>query len=336
MLVVVMIYGRTRALPQQVDYALTLAIEIPPSDKSPLQHRSRGVSGGFFTAAAVDRSPVELLLNPGGERDARSDELDSTRARGSWLFSQADLRSLCRSSHASASSSLHSSLHGSFKASSRVSHRLPSLERLLTPRGASRAAASPAIYGSLSAPAAVEAERGAAAAPTAAEAKAAAPSRVREALPRVTERSWWDFSGRSSARPESAASQSEAAGRHSHAARLEPEAAIEEDEEEEEDDDEAPGQAPAAAGGLRHYLSQFTGLGWLRLAASPAAAAVATDAGRGEQQLYDGVGVSGERPGSSKVVTLGDLVNADISDDSSAYSSARGSARQSQTSRELV
>ena len=107
MLVVVMIYGRTRALPQQVDYALTLAIEIPPSDKSPLQHRSRGVSGGFFTAAAVDRSPVELLLNPGGERDARSDELDSTRARGSWLFSQADLRSLCRSSHASASSSLN-------------------------------------------------------------------------------------------------------------------------------------------------------------------------------------------------------------------------------------
>ncbi|EOD12518.1 hypothetical protein EMIHUDRAFT_371310, partial [Emiliania huxleyi CCMP1516] len=85
-------------------------------------------------------------------------------------------------------------------------------------------------------------------------------------------------------------------------------------------------QAPAAAGGLRHYLSQFT-LGWLRLAASPAAAAVATDAGRGEQQLYDGVGVSGERPGSSKGVTLGDLVNADISDDSSAYSSARGSAR---------
>ena len=81
MLVVVMIYGRTRALPQQVDYALTLAIEIPPSDKSPLQHRSRGVSGGFFTAAAVNRSPVELLLNPGGERDARSDELDSTRAR---------------------------------------------------------------------------------------------------------------------------------------------------------------------------------------------------------------------------------------------------------------
>ena len=62
MLVVVMIYGRTRALPQQVDYALTLAIEIPPSDKSPLQHRSRGVSGRFFTAAAVDRSPVELLL----------------------------------------------------------------------------------------------------------------------------------------------------------------------------------------------------------------------------------------------------------------------------------
>ena len=34
-LVAVMIYGRTRALPQQVDYALTLAIEIPSSDMSP-------------------------------------------------------------------------------------------------------------------------------------------------------------------------------------------------------------------------------------------------------------------------------------------------------------
>ena len=40
------------------------------------------------------RSPVELLLSPGGERD--SDERDSTRARGSWLFSQADLRGLAR------------------------------------------------------------------------------------------------------------------------------------------------------------------------------------------------------------------------------------------------
>mmetsp|Transcript_20684 Transcript_20684/g.56779 ORF Transcript_20684/g.56779 Transcript_20684/m.56779 type:complete len:102 (-) Transcript_20684:316-621(-) len=74
-----MLYGRTRALPQRVDYALTLAVEIPPSDVSPTElliHMHDEQSAAADSARTPYTHPTERMSLAG-----------SLQARGSWLIS---------------------------------------------------------------------------------------------------------------------------------------------------------------------------------------------------------------------------------------------------------